>query len=164
MTASEQGRVDGSDIYLIHDDTLDLELLSGIAEGRQLIGLQWSQRQTPPAGARVLLQLGDSHIRELAPLAMEQHWDIGLLPHPEAIRATAALGVQGKVEGIFKHYLQAEAIEANILTCNDQFVFTSVEIGEVLDLGLYDAQHPPTRLATFVAALRAANGLQLSSF
>lgn len=164
MTASEQGRVDVTDIYLIHDDTLDLELLSGIAEGRQLIGLDWSQRQTPPAGARVLLQLGDSHIRELAPLAMEQHWEIGLLPHPEALRATAALGVQGKVDRIFKHYLQAEAIEANILTCNDQFVFTSVEIGEVLDLGLYDAQHPPTRLATFVAALKAASGLQLRSY
>ena len=164
MTDSEQGHAGNSGLYLIHDDTLDLQLVSGLAEGRQLTGLQWSQRHTPPAGARVLLHLGDGHIRELAPLAMEQQWEIGLLPHDEAIRATAALGVHGKVEPVFKHYLQAEAIEANILTCNDQFVFTSVEIGEVLDLGLYDAKHPPTRLATFVAALKAVSGLQLRSY
>ena len=164
MADSEQGSVGGSDLYLIHDDTLDLQLVSGFADGRQLIDLQWSQRNTPPAGARILLHLGDGHIRELVPLAMEQQWEIGLLPHPEAIRATAALGVQGKIDHIFKHYLQAEAIEVNILTCNDQFVFTSVEIGETLDLGLYDAKHPPTRLATFFAALRAVSGLQLRSY
>ena len=164
MTDSEQGSEAGSDIYLIHDDTLDLRLVAGLAEGRQLIDLRWSQRHTPPAGARVLLHLGDGQIRELAQQAMEQQWEIGLLPHPEATRATAALGVKGKVEHVFRHYLQTGAIEANILTCNDQLVFTSVEIGEVLDLGLYDAEHPPTRRKTFTGALRAVRDLRLRSY
>jgi uncharacterized hydrophobic protein (TIGR00271 family) len=164
MTANEQGSVDGADLYLIHDDILDLQALSELAANRHLIELQWSQRSTPPAGARVLLYLGDGQIRELAVLAMERQWEIGLLPHPQAIRAAAALGVQGKVENVFRHYLQSEPIEVHILTCNDQLVFTSVEIGEVLDLGLFDAGHPPTHWNSFIAALGAVRDLRLGSF
>jgi uncharacterized hydrophobic protein (TIGR00271 family) len=161
---NEQGSLGTADLYLIHDNTLDLRSLSRLAPGRQLTGLTWSQRKMPAAGARVLLYLGDGQIRELAPLAMEQQWELGLLPHPEAIRATAALGVQGKVDHVFRHYLQADVIEADVLTCNDQLVFTSVEIGELLYLSLYDAKHPPTRRSTFFGALRALRGLQLRSY
>lgn len=42
MTDNEQGSLDTSDIYLIHDDTLDLQPLSGLVQGRQLVGLHWT--------------------------------------------------------------------------------------------------------------------------
>lgn len=164
MSDDEQGIEQPADIHLIHDDTLDLQPLSDLAQGRRLTGLPWAQRDTPPAGARVILYLGDPQVRELAPLAIERQWEIGLLPHPEATQAKRALGVKGSVEEVFGGYLEAEAIEADVLSCNDQVVLSSVRIGEVLALGTYDASQPPTRRSTFVGALKALRNLQLRGY
>jgi hypothetical protein len=79
-----QGNQTSTDIYLLHDDTLDIGSLAGLAPERQLIGLQWRQRSTPPASARVLLYLSDDQVRDLSPLMIERQWEIGVLPHPEA--------------------------------------------------------------------------------
>ena len=64
----------------------------------------------------------------------------------------------------FRHYLRAETIEADVLTCNDQAVFSSVVIGEVLDLRPYDANRPPTRWSTFLGAIRKAKQNLLLAF
>ena len=114
MGDDEQGPLENSDLYLVHDDTLDLQPLSELARDRRLVGLEWNQRETPPAGARVLLYLGAEQLRELAPAAIERQWELGLLPHPEARQAMRALGVKGDVEAAFSHYLQAETIEADV--------------------------------------------------
>ena len=123
---SEEGGSAPSDLYLIHDGALDLPSLSKLAPDRRVIGREWDQRDTPPAGARVLLYLPTEQLRELAPLAVERQWELGLLPHPEARQVTRACGVKGDVEDVFVHYLQAEAIEADVFTCNGQVVFSSV--------------------------------------
>jgi uncharacterized hydrophobic protein (TIGR00271 family) len=153
-----------TDIYLLHDDTLDTGSLAGLAPERQLIGLQWRQRSTPPARARVLLYLSDDQVRDLSPLMIEKQWEIGVLPHPEARRAKRVLGVKGGVKKMFSHYLQAEAIEANLLTCNDQLVISSVVIGEVLALRPYDINIPPSRWSMFSGALKAMRDLRLRSY
>jgi uncharacterized hydrophobic protein (TIGR00271 family) len=164
MGDSEQGSTATSDIYIVHDDTLDLQPLAGLAPDRQVIGLGWPERSTPPAGARVLLYLGDDQVRELSSLAIERQWEVGVLPHPEATQTKRVLGVKGGVERIFSHYLQAEAIEADVLTCNDQVVFSSVVIGEVLALRPYDINTPPSRRRMFSGALKAMRDLRLRSY
>ncbi len=68
------------------------------------------------------------------------------------------------MEDVLRHYLQAEAVEADVLTCNDQVVFSSVVIGEVLSLRPYDVNQPPTRKSTFVGAIKAARDLRLRSY
>jgi len=158
------GYPDCPDIYLIHDETLDLASLEELATGHRLVELRWEQRTAPPAGSRVLLYLNDDRIRQLARLASEQQWEVGLLPHPQAREAVRALGVKGTVEQAFAHYLAVAPIEADILTCNDEPVFSSVKIGEVLALNPYDAGRPPTRLRSFFGALKAVKKLQLCSF
>ncbi len=164
MEVTEQGSLQRSDLHLIHEQALDPNALSALAPDRRLIGLEWSQRSTPPAGARVLLHLGDNRSRELAPLVIEKQWEVGLLPHPEAQQATRALGVKGDLKHVFSHYLQTETIAADVLTCNDQVVFCSVVIGEVLALRPYDANCPPTRRSTLFAALKAVSNLRLRSY
>lgn len=164
MMDSEQESSGSPDLYLVHEGTLDLQSLSELASDRRLIGLRWEQGKTPPPGSRVLLYLDDDQIRGLATLAIEKQWEVGLLPHPEAKQATRALGVKGSVEQVFSHYLQAEAIEADVLTCNDQVVFSSVAIGVVPALRPYDVNHPPSRRSTFFAAFKAVKNLQLRSY
>ena len=153
-----------AELYLIHDGSLDPGAISERYPGQRFISLSWDKRGTPPTGARVLLHLADDQLRELAPLAIENQWEVGVLPHPQAGQATRALGVSGEVEQMVSHYLSVEAIEADVLTCNDQLVFSSVAIGEVLTLAPYDVHRPPTRRDTFFGALRALKNLQLRSY
>lgn len=150
--------------YLIHDHSLDSESMSELASIRGLVELDWDQRDTPPIDARVFLYLGDERIRELAPLAIERQWEIGLLPHPEAEQIGRALGVKGDLHQVFQHYQEVEPIDADILTCNEQIVFSSVVIGEVLSLRPYSANRPPTRRHLFSAALGFLKELRLSCY
>ena len=164
MSERRQGNSRTTELYVIHDGTLGLEPLSELAPGRRLIGLGWDQRDAPPAGARVLLYLPDEQLRELAPLAVDRQWELGLLPHREARQATQALGVRGDLEEALRRYPQTEAIEADVLTCNDQVVFSSVVIGEVLDLRPYEINRPPTRSDTLFGAVKAVKDLRLRSY
>lgn len=151
-------------IYLIHDDILEESSLFERAEDFELVFLHWEQRTTPPADARVLLYLGDEKVKELFPMALEKQWQIGLLAHPQAKYAARALGVKGSQEAIFNHYLEAEAIAADVLTCNDQVVLSSVAIGEVHSLRPYDANQHPVNISTFFYALKAVKNLRLHSY
>jgi len=164
MVDNIQKKVDVSNIYLIHDGALDIPSLLALVSDQQLIDLTWDQRDTPPTGARVLLHLADEQIRELVSLSLEKQWEIGLLPHPKAKQVTRALGVKGNVADAFSHCLQSTVIEADALTCNDQIVFSSVKIGEVLTLNPYDTNHPPTRRSIFISAIKAMKNLQLKSY
>ena len=164
MGNSEQKSPATTDIYLIHDDTLETGPLAGLAPGHRLVDLQWEQRSTPPAGARVFLSLGDDRIRDLTPLAVEQQWELGILPHPETGRTMRILGVKGDLEQMCSPYLQSGAIEADVLTCNDQVVFSSVVIGEVFSFRLYDINKPPSRRRMFWGALGKLRDLRLRSY
>ena len=164
MFEREQKGAENGGIFLIHDETLDPGSLADLAPDRPFSALTWDKRGTPPTGARVLLHFSDDQLRELAPLAIERQWEVGVLPHPRAGQATRALGVAGEVEQMFGHYLSSEAIQADVLTCNDQLVFSSVAIGEVLTLAPYDVHHPPTRRGTLSGALRALKNLRLRSY
>ena len=98
-------------IFLIHDGTLDLQLLSEIETDRNIVIQHWNERNSIPLNACVLLYIS------------------ALLVHPGANYAVRALGVKGNLKSLINHYLQTEAIESDVLTCNDQVVLSSVAIG-----------------------------------
>lgn len=165
MSSNEGDSLGTLDLYLIHDETPDLQSLAGLApDDRRLIPLEWSARATSPTGSRVLVSLEDERLRELAPLAVEREWELGLLPHPGAAETSRALGIRGDLKQVFRHYLGIEPIEADVLTCNDQVVFSSVVIGEVLNLRPYDVSRPPKRRSTFFAGIRSIGQLRLGSY
>jgi uncharacterized hydrophobic protein (TIGR00271 family) len=152
------------DLYLIHDGTLDLQSLSGQAPEQSLTGLLWDQRETPPVNARVLLYLGDEKVHELAPLVIEKQWELGLLPHPEASQTVRALGVKGNLHDIYNHYLQVDATEADVLTCNDQLVFSSVIIGEALSIKPHEPSTPQITGSRLIDAIMSIRELRLKSY
>ena len=70
----------------------------------------------------------------------------------------------GGVEEAFTHFLQVRAIEADVLTGNDRIVFSSVVIGEALDLRPYDASRPPRRRGAFFSTVKAVRALRPRSY
>jgi uncharacterized hydrophobic protein (TIGR00271 family) len=151
-------------LYLIHDSTLDPLALAEQIPETAFTAVPWSERDTPPAGARVLLCLGDEQIRDLAQQALQCRWEVGLLPHPEARQAMATLGVKGDFAQLIDHYLGTESIEADILTCNDEVVFSSVVIGRVLALRPYDINRPQTGWSIFTGSLKGLGKMALSPY
>jgi uncharacterized hydrophobic protein (TIGR00271 family) len=158
--SAEQDSVKQS-LYMLHDDSLEPETLAELSAETPLTAVSWSQRDTLPPGVRVLLCLGDEQIRDLTNHALEQQWEIGILPHADARQSMRALGVKGELVDVFRHYLGGRSIEANVLTCNDELVFSSVVIGRVLALRPYDINRPQTGWSLFTGALKGLGKLRL---
>jgi uncharacterized hydrophobic protein (TIGR00271 family) len=151
-------------MYLIHDTNLRAEAIAELSVLGGVTFVPWAERDTPPRDARVLLYLGDEMLRELATLALERQWEVGVLPHPEATQAMASLGVKGDLKQVFTHYLEAPVISAKALTCNNELVFSSVVIGRVLALRPYDINRPPTTWSLLVGALKGLGKLRLAPY
>jgi uncharacterized hydrophobic protein (TIGR00271 family) len=151
-------------MYLIHDTNLRAEAKEELSALGSVSFVPWADRDAPPKAARVLLYLGDEMLRELAGLALERQWEVGVLPHPEASQAMAPLGVKGDLEDVFAHYLDAPVIDAEALTCNGELVFSSVVIGRVLALRPYDINRPPTTWSLLAGALRGLGKLRLAPY
>lgn len=151
-------------IYLVHDGIQELSSLTEYVTDQKLIFLDWDERNTVPPKSNVLLSLGDGQIKDITYLAIEKQWIVGILKHPENKYAARALGVKGDMNVVFAHYLQAEAIEVDVLTCNEQIVLSSVAIGEVHSLKPYDVNRSPTGLDTLYRALKAVRNIRLHSY
>jgi len=164
MGDGDSTKVDVPDVYLIHDGTLDLEVLADAAPEQPITVLDWEQREAPPEGVRVLVYLDIDRMRELAPLGLERRWQVGVLPHPEAGRARRALGVKNDLKGALQHALTVEAVEADVLTCNERIVFASVMVGEALNLRPYDINKTPARRAYIIDALKTVKNLKLKGY
>jgi uncharacterized hydrophobic protein (TIGR00271 family) len=152
------------ELYLIHGTSLDPAAFAQSVSQHPFVAVSWSERDTPPAGARVLLCLGDEQIRDIAHQSLQQKWQIGILPHPEARQAMVALGVKGELVEVFNHYVGVEAIEADVLTCNDELVFSSVVLGRVLALRPNDINRHQTGWSLFVGALKGLGKMRLSPY
>lgn len=164
MDTSERQTASIEELFLIHDGTLEVQRLRELVQGRKLIDVEWSLRHTVPEGSRVLLFLGDEQIRDLVLLAAERHWEVGLLVHREAGRAARTWGVSGSIEQLSRHYMGVDPVDADVFTCNDQVVLSSVVIGEVLALEPYDASRPPSRGGMYLDALKAVKNLRLKIY
>lgn len=150
--------------YLLHDSSLEQAAAAELAGNSGVVPTAWADRETIVPGARVLLWLGDEQVRDLAPLAMEREWEIGLLPHPEAHQACTALGIKGGAQELLAHYQSAPTVQADALMCNGELVFSSVVIGRVLALRPYDINRPQTGWSILRGALRGLGELGLKAF
>lgn len=164
MHDSSKGNENVKDAYLIHDEALELSQIEELLNTHNISTLSWEHRNDAPGNIRVLLYLEDDMIRELIPMSIDKAWDVCVLDHTAARQAARACGVKGSMEKLIDHYMQAKASDADVLTCNDQVVFSSVVIGEVLTLNPYDANNPPTRIGIMSHALRAIRNLRLRNF
>jgi uncharacterized hydrophobic protein (TIGR00271 family) len=156
--------MDLTKVYLIHDGTLDLQLLSEITTAQPITVQHWDDRNSIPLNACVLLYISDEQIKELTLTAIEKQWTIALLGHPDANYAVRSLGVKGNLKSLINHYYQSKAIESDVLTCNGQIVLSSVAIGEVHSLRPYDAKHPPSGLSIIMSAFKAIRILRLHNY
>ena len=151
-------------LHVLHDSKLDVERLQGDAADTPFLATPWADREAIEPGARVLLFLGDEQIRDLAPLALEKQWEVGLLPHPEAHRASTALGVKGRLAELLAFYRDSAVVEVDALVCNDELVFSSVVIGQVLALRPYDINRPQTNWSLVRGALKGLRELKLNPY
>ncbi len=91
-------------------------------EGQSLDDLSENQK--------VLLWLGDADIKTLLPIAVEQIWQIGVIPHPEMNRSFKLFRGLGTAEdGIAAILDNPEPIAMDLMVCNQQCVLGSVMIG-----------------------------------
>ena len=150
--------------YLLHDETLELASIDKFMTDKKLETLLLNQHDKIPDGGRVLFYIDDSRIRELLPMAIKKQWEIGILHHPSARHIAGALGALGNLKRDIEHYLRSESIQADVLTCNDQLVLSSVIIGDAFTLHPFDASHQPTRLGRVVLALKAIKHLRLRGY
>ncbi|MEP4146437.1 MAG: TIGR00341 family protein [Halioglobus sp.] len=150
--------------YLLHDSSFEAERASSWLQEAPVSLVPFADRDTIAADSRVLLWLGDEQIRDLAALALERQWLIGLLPHPDARQACVALGVKGDPALLLEHYQTVEPIGADALTCNGELVFSSVVIGSVLSLRPYDINRPQTSWSLLRGALKGLGQLSLGSY
>lgn len=79
----------------------------------------------------VLTYLSDDQLKELLPIAMENNWRLGLLPHPKMVQARQGFGVEGKLKSSLAHLLAIEeSMDIDLLMANGRPVFNSLVIGE----------------------------------
>ncbi len=150
--------------FLLHDSSFEAERASSWLDKASVTLVPFSDREQIPASSRVFVWLGDEQIRDLAQLALQRQWVIGLLPHPDARQACTALGVKGDPAQLMAHYNAVEPIGADALTCNGELVFSSVVIGSVLSLRPYDINRPQTTWSLLRGALKGLGQLSLGSF
>ena len=114
--------------FLLHDSSFETERASSWLQDASISLVPFSDRDKLADNSRVLLWLGDEQIRDLATLALQRQWQIGLLPHPGARQACAALGAKGDPAQLLAHYAAVEPIGADALFCNGELVFSSVAL------------------------------------
>lgn len=155
---------EATDWHLVHDSSFDPDGAAPWLDTLSPRLVAFGDRESIPAGATVLLWLGDEQIRDLAPLALQREWIVALLDHPEAHAACTALGVKGDPAQLVEHYHNAEPIRADAMTCNGELVFSSVVLGSVLTLRPFDINRPQTTFSIMRGALRGLGRLSLRSY
>lgn len=83
-----------------------------------------------PENQKVLLWLGDESLKAILPIAINQAWSVGVVPHPEMNRSLKLFGNLGTVESSIDAILSSpEPLAIDIMMCNQQYVLASVMIG-----------------------------------
>ncbi|MFO7721093.1 MAG: TIGR00341 family protein [Gillisia sp.] len=86
----------------------------------------------PQENAVFLTYLGDEFLTEFLPRAANNQWVAGILPHPDIKYTIKGLGISKGLEESVKEILETEEpYKLDLLFCNDQPVFLSVNIGDV---------------------------------
>jgi uncharacterized hydrophobic protein (TIGR00271 family) len=124
-------------LYILHNSA-DLkeveEKIIPLLEGRdhQLVSFPFKPDFTPEKDALLITYLNDEDLRKFIPLAAKNGWEIGILAHPENKNIIKGLGLAEKLEDALGEILNGkENHKLDLLFCNEQLVFQSVNIGNV---------------------------------
>lgn len=83
----------------------------------------------------ILTFLNDGILREFLPVIAKNQWQTGILPHPNMKYVSMGLGIPSDLEKVTKDILKTKgAHKVDLMYCNDQVVFQSVNVGEVFEL------------------------------
>ncbi len=127
-------------LYILHISA-DLkeveEKIIPLIEGRdhQLVSFPLNSDFTPEKDALLITYLDDVNLREFIPLAAKNGWETGILAHPENKYIIKGLGLSEKLEDALGEILNGkDNHKLDLLFCNGQPVFQSVNIGNVFIL------------------------------
>lgn len=131
-------------IYLLHDadgfDALEAAVIGPLCDrfgDDAVLPVVYEEPSPPvwPEGTTVIACLGDDALHRVIPMAAEQGWQLGLLPHPRMVQTRIGLGIAAKTDDALADILSADGpMEIDLLFCNERPVFHSVVIGDVFDL------------------------------
>jgi len=83
----------------------------------------------------LLTFLNDNALREYIPVVARNNWQAGILPHPNMKYVLRGLGIPNDLEKVTKEILKTKSPhKVDLMYCNDQVVFQSVNVGEVFEL------------------------------
>ena len=87
---------------------------------------------SPQENAVFITYLGDDFLTEFLPKSANNQWVVGILPHPDIKYTIKGLGISKNLEESAREILETqEPYKLDLLFCNDQPVFQSVNIGDV---------------------------------
>ncbi len=87
---------------------------------------------SPQENVVFLTYLGDEFLTEFLPRAANNEWVVGILPHPDIKYTIKGLGISTKLEESVNEIFETEEpYKLDLLFCNDQPVFQSVNVGDV---------------------------------
>jgi len=127
-------------LYILHNSAELKEVeekIIPLLEGRdhQLVSFPLDSDYTPEKDAPLITYLNDGNLRKFIPLAAKKGWEIGILSHPENKYIIKGLGLTEKLEDALAEILIGkENHKLDLLFCNGQLVFQSVNIGNVFML------------------------------
>ncbi|HEY7885560.1 MAG TPA: DUF389 domain-containing protein, partial [Cellvibrionaceae bacterium] len=88
-----------------------------------------------PADSRIACWLSDGALKTVLSHALNQRWQLGLLPHPGLVQARLGFGVANRLEHALEDFIgQLNPVAVDVLYCNDEPVFNSVVIGDTYSL------------------------------
>jgi uncharacterized hydrophobic protein (TIGR00271 family) len=124
-------------LYILHNSA-DLkeveEKIIPLLEGRnhQLVSFPLNSDFTPEKDALLITYLNDEDLKKFIPLAAKNGWETGILAHPEIKYTIKGMGLSEKLEDGLGEILNGkENQKIDLLFCNGQLVFQSVNIGNV---------------------------------
>lgn len=83
----------------------------------------------------VITWLSDAVLKTLINNPATEHWQWGLLPHPDMSQARMGFGIAGKpAQALADIFGQDAATTIDLMYCNDELVFNSVVVGDTYSL------------------------------
>jgi uncharacterized hydrophobic protein (TIGR00271 family) len=149
---------------LLYDAGTDVTDISKWLGQKQIPLLVWEERHLITDETRVLLYLNDEQIKTFLKESMGKNLEIGIMPHPENQYAAHVMGVTDNFEQMLNLYQASEAIDIDVMLCNDDIVLSSVSIGTVYSLKPYDANQTPFNLSSYFYALKHVKDLRLHQY
>ncbi|MGY5450049.1 TIGR00341 family protein [Agarivorans sp. MS3-6] len=96
----------------------------------------WDSAEPPEfeAGSLVYCYLSDKDLADAIDLAADQQWRIAVLPHPKGSHARRAFGLTANLEKAIQHFQTTEAVQIDLLRCNQQVVLNHLVVGHSFNL------------------------------